>query len=72
MSEINLDTYAENTWCKGCGNFGILTAANEAIKTLVAEGYPQEKITIASGIGCSSKIVDYINVNSFYSIHGGS
>ena len=70
MSEINLDTYAENTWCKGCGNFGILTAANEAIKTLVAEGYPQEKITIASGIGCSSKIVDYINVNSFYSIHG--
>ena len=70
MSEINLDTYAENTWCKGCGNFGILTAANEAIKRLIAEGYPQEKITIASGIGCSSKIVDYINVNSFYSIHG--
>ncbi|MGD9401556.1 MAG: thiamine pyrophosphate-dependent enzyme [bacterium] len=70
MSEINLNTYAENTWCKGCGNFGILTAAQGAIKKLVAEGYPLEKIAIASGIGCSSKIVDYINVNSFYSIHG--
>jgi 2-oxoglutarate ferredoxin oxidoreductase subunit beta len=70
MSEVNLETYAENTWCKGCGNFGILSAAQEAVKKLVAEGYPLEKITIASGIGCSSKIVDYINVNSFYSIHG--
>jgi 2-oxoglutarate ferredoxin oxidoreductase subunit beta len=70
MSEINLDTYAENTWCKGCGNFGILSAANEAVKTLAGEGYPIEKIVIASGIGCSSKIVDYINLNSFYSIHG--
>ena len=70
MSEVKLDTYAENTWCKGCGNFGIQTAANEAVKTLAGEGYPLEKITIASGIGCCSKIVDYINLNSFYSIHG--
>jgi len=70
MSEINLDTYAENTWCKGCGNFGILTAVNEAVKTLTGEGHPLEKIAIASGIGCSSKIVDYLNINSFYSIHG--
>jgi len=70
MSEINLDTYAENTWCKGCGNFGILSAANRAFNTLAGEGYSLEKLAIASGIGCSSKIVDYINVNSFYSIHG--
>ena len=70
MSEIDLNTYAENTWCKGCGNFGILSAAKEAVKTLVAGGYPLENLAIASGIGCSSKIVDYINVNSFYSLHG--
>ncbi len=70
MSETGLDTYAENTWCKGCGNFGILSAANAAFKTLAAEGRPLETIAIASGIGCSSKIVDYIDVNSFYSIHG--
>ena len=70
MSEVNLGTRAENTWCKGCGNFGILSAVEEALKTLIGEGYGLENIVIASGIGCSSKIVDYVNVNSFYSIHG--
>jgi 2-oxoglutarate ferredoxin oxidoreductase subunit beta len=70
MSDLDLTTYAENTWCKGCGNFGILSAAEAAIKSLAAEGVPIENIVIASGIGCHAKIVDYINVNSFYSIHG--
>ncbi len=70
MSAIKLETYAENTWCKGCGNFGILTALNAAVSSLAAQGYSLENIAIASGIGCSAKIVDYINVNSFYSIHG--
>ncbi|HVP57168.1 MAG TPA: thiamine pyrophosphate-dependent enzyme [bacterium] len=70
MSELQLGTYAENTWCKGCGNFGILSAANEAVKTLVDAGTPLETIVLASGIGCHAKLVDYVNVNSFYSIHG--
>lgn len=70
MSAIKLETYAENTWCKGCGNFGILTALNAAVSSLAAEGYSLENIAIASGIGCSAKVVDYIDVNSFYSIHG--
>ena len=70
MSELDLSTYAENTWCKGCGNFGILAALNEAVKALVAEGLPLENFVLASGIGCHAKIVDYIDVNSFYSIHG--
>jgi 2-oxoglutarate ferredoxin oxidoreductase subunit beta len=70
MSELDLSTYAENTWCKGCGNFGILSAINEAIKGLVDASIPVENFVVASGIGCHAKIVDYINVNSFYSIHG--
>jgi 2-oxoglutarate ferredoxin oxidoreductase subunit beta len=70
MSELNLGTYAENTWCKGCGNFGILSAIGSAIEGLVAEGIPLENFAIASGIGCGAKIVDYINVNTFYSLHG--
>lgn len=70
MSDPKLETYAENTWCKGCGNFGILSAFNEALRTLAAEGLPLENVVIASGIGCHAKIVDYININSFYSIHG--
>ncbi len=70
MSEVNLETYAENTWCKGCGNFGILSGFTQALKELNEEGLRLENVVIASGIGCHAKIVDYLNVNSFYSIHG--
>ncbi len=69
MSGVNLKTYAENTWCPGCGNFGILRAFEMAVEELSSE-IPLENFVIASGIGCHGKIVDYINLNSFYSIHG--
>jgi 2-oxoglutarate ferredoxin oxidoreductase subunit beta len=70
MSDLDLATYAENTWCKGCGNFGILSAIDEAVKSLVDGGLLLENVVLASGIGCHAKIVDYINTNTFYSIHG--
>lgn len=65
-----LGTHAPNTWCPGCGNFAILNAIKSALNSLVAEGVPTEKVVLVSGIGCNSKIADYINVNSFYSLHG--
>jgi 2-oxoglutarate ferredoxin oxidoreductase subunit beta len=37
---------------------------------LFDEGLPRENVVLVSGIGCNSKIVDYIDVNSFYSLHG--
>jgi len=67
---INLDTYAKNTWCPGCGNFGILAALKMAISSLLTSGLPKENIVVVSGIGCSSKIIDYLNLNSFSSLHG--
>lgn len=68
---MNLETEMKNTWCPGCGHFGILAAAKSVITDLVNEGkVKHENVAIASGIGCHAKIVDYINVNSFYSIHG--
>ncbi|RUM91128.1 MAG: 2-oxoacid:ferredoxin oxidoreductase subunit beta [Thermovibrio sp.] len=66
---LNLKTKAEITWCPGCGNFGILKAFENAVNELSNE-VPIENFVIASGIGCHGKIVDYINLNSFYSIHG--
>jgi 2-oxoglutarate ferredoxin oxidoreductase subunit beta len=65
-----LETNTINTWCPGCGNFGILMAIKQTIDELIKNGTPKEKIVIVSDIGCNSKIVDYINVNSFYSLHG--
>ncbi len=70
MSQINLGTCAPNTWCPGCGNFAILNAVKAVLGELNAEGLPLENIVLVSGIGCHAKIVDYVNVNSFYSIHG--
>jgi len=66
----NLGTYAQNTWCPGCGNFAILTAIKSVLNTLNDEGLPLENVVLLSGIGCHAKIADYINVNSFYSLHG--
>jgi len=70
MGELNLGTYAPNTWCPGCGNFAIFNAVKSVIGELNNEGLPLKDIILVSGIGCNSKIVDYININSFYSLHG--
>ncbi len=67
---LKLDTYAKNTWCPGCGNFGILTALKQAIFSLIKQGTPKENIVVVSGIGCGSKIIDYLNLNSFSALHG--
>ncbi|MGM0439908.1 MAG: thiamine pyrophosphate-dependent enzyme [Chlamydiota bacterium] len=69
----NLSTEAQNTWCPGCGNFAILNTLKSVITSLVEdENIPYEDIVIVSGIGCHGKLVDYIDVNSFYSLHGRS
>ncbi len=66
----DLKTYAKNTWCPGCGDFAILNAIKAVLRDLSEEGVPVEDVVLVSGIGCHAKIVDYININSFYSIHG--
>ncbi|MBU1862617.1 MAG: 2-oxoacid:ferredoxin oxidoreductase subunit beta [Candidatus Omnitrophica bacterium] len=70
MTSQNLETNAKNTWCPGCGNFAILNSIKAVLKSIQDEGTPLENVVLVSGIGCHAKIVDYINVNSFYSIHG--
>ena len=67
---IDLNTKAQNTWCVGCGNFSILSAIKATLQSLAEEGLGLENVVLLSGIGCHAKIVDYINVNSFYSLHG--
>ena len=63
----DLNTPAKNTWCPGCGNFGILSAFKNA---LVESGLEREQVVMVSGIGCHGKISDYVNVNTFHGIHG--
>ena len=55
------------TWCPGCGDFGIWNAMKRAFVEL--ELAPHE-VVIYTGIGCGSKLPDYMRVNGFTSIHG--
>jgi len=67
---MDLKTDAPIQWCPGCGNFGILKSLQSVLQDLSREGLPLERIVIVSGIGNHAKIVDYLHINSFYSIHG--
>jgi 2-oxoglutarate/2-oxoacid ferredoxin oxidoreductase subunit beta len=68
----DLTTYAENTWCPGCGNFGIFNAFKKAVRKLEEKGISKDRIIISAGIGCHGKIFDYLKLSGLYSIHGRS
>jgi len=68
MSQLKTD--APITWCPGCGNYEILHSFEAVLEELKTEGLNQEKVILLSGIGNHAKIVDYLHINSFNSIHG--
>jgi len=65
----NYKTDVEIDWCPGCGDFGILNALILALQELKI---PNQNVVLTGGIGCSSKIPHYVNVNAFHSLHGRS
>lgn len=68
---LDLATKAKITWCPGCPNGAILVAFREALNDLVNDGKLKFENTVAvAGIGCHGKITDYLNMNTFTSLHG--
>ena len=65
-----LITGAQNTWCPGCGNFAIQHTLKNLLSDREREGKSLDDVVLVSGIGCHAKIADYLNINSFYSLHG--
>lgn len=57
------------TWCLGCGNFGILNALKKAFSQLDVQ---PEQLALVTGIGCSSKISQYVNTYRIETLHGRS
>jgi 2-oxoglutarate ferredoxin oxidoreductase subunit beta len=57
----------EPTWCPGCGNFGVLAALRAAIEEL---GLAPHEVVVVSGIGCGSKLPDFLPTYGMLSIHG--
>jgi len=68
MYDLKLyESIDENTWCPGCGDFGILAAVKQALAQL--ELAPHE-VMFFSGIGCGSKLPHYLKANGYDSLHG--
>jgi len=70
MNGRQLITDARNTWCPGCGNFSIQFALKALLQELEKQGTSLDDVVLVTGIGCHAKMADYLNINSFYSIHG--
>lgn len=56
-----------NTWCAGCGDFGILNAIQLGLAELQL---PPHQVAVFSGIGCSGKAPHYINAFGIHTLHG--
>lgn len=68
--EVTAKEYASEvkpTWCPGCGDYSILAAVKAA---LVQVGLAPHQVLIVSGIGCGSKLPDYIRANGILTLHG--
>lgn len=61
------DATTDVTWCAGCGDFGILRALKLALADL---GIGPHQALIVTGIGCGSKLPDYMTVNALTTLHG--
>jgi len=60
-------TRAENQWCPGCPNFGILAALRGALAVC---GLRPEQVCLVSGIGQAAKMPHYVRANFFNGLHG--
>jgi len=70
MTERQIITDAQNTWCPGCGNFSIQHTLKNVLNEMERGGRSLDDVVLVSGIGCHAKIADYLNINSFYALHG--
>jgi len=55
------------TWCPGCGNYGIVNALTKA---LVEHGIAPHEAIVVTGIGCGSKLPQYMRINGMHTLHG--
>lgn len=54
-------------WCPGCGDYAILSVMQ---RTLAQFTTPRENHVFISGVGCSGRLLYYMNTYGFHTIHG--
>jgi 2-oxoglutarate ferredoxin oxidoreductase subunit beta len=69
LTRQDFDKDVRPTWCRGCGNYGILNA----IKMALAEhNISPHEAFIVTGIGCGSKLPHYMKITGYHTLHGRS
>ncbi len=59
--------FLPHIWCAGCGH-GIVTA--NLLRAIEELGLAKDNVVMASGIGCSSRIVGYLDFHTLHTLHG--
>lgn len=54
-------------WCPGCGHGIVMAGMLRAIEQL---GLKKNEIVVVSGIGCSSRMVGYLDFHTMHTLHG--
>ena len=61
------ERFFPHLWCPGCGHGIVMGAMIRSIENL---GIRKNDIVVVSGIGCSSRIVGYLDFHTLHAIHG--
>lgn len=68
LSEIQaFDSKQKNTWCSGCGNFGIQNALKRALSL---ENIDHDKILMCYDVGCNGNESDKFEAYTIHGLHG--
>jgi 2-oxoglutarate ferredoxin oxidoreductase subunit beta len=67
---MKFKTYAKPNWCPACPDYLIWKGFDDTLSQLESEGLNIKDVVVVAGIGCHGKIFDYLNLNSFYGLHG--
>lgn len=65
LSDLKTDLL--NDWCPGCGDFGIEAALQMAVSELPID---INNLVVFSGVGCSAKMVHWMNTFGVHTLHG--
>lgn len=60
-TDVNID------WCPGCGDFGITASIQMALAEL---RFAPWRVTVVSGVGCSSKTPHFVKTYGVHTLHG--
>lgn len=66
-SYLRMDNRMPHVWCPGCGIGIMFSALIHAVEELEI---PRNRLLMASGIGCTSRMPGYLDADTFHVLHG--